>query len=134
MTPEERSQYVKYRLEKSEETFEVAQLLIENRKWNSSVNRLYYAAYYAVSALMVKLEVPPKTHTGVRTSFFLHYIKSDRIAIHLGKTYSDLFDSRQKGDYGDLWDFTEEDVLSMLEPTQELIQAVRREIDKINAL
>jgi len=57
MNPTERNEYIKYRLEKSVETLEVAELLIKHEKWNSSVNRLYYAAYYAISALLVQAEI-----------------------------------------------------------------------------
>ena len=46
----ERRDYVNYRLEKSEETFEVAELLFKNLKWNAVINRLYYACFYAVTA------------------------------------------------------------------------------------
>jgi hypothetical protein len=44
---------VKYRLEKAKETFEDAQLLIESKRWNSAINRLYYSAFYAVIALLL---------------------------------------------------------------------------------
>ena len=54
MNREEKDNYVKYRLEKAEETYEVAELLIENEKWNSAVNRLYYASFYAVTGLLIK--------------------------------------------------------------------------------
>lgn len=37
-----------------------------------------------------------------------------------------LFDWRQKGDYGDFFDFTEEDVLSILQPTKDLISSVEK--------
>jgi len=43
----ERSNYVNYRLDKSIETYEVAELLYDNSKWNSTINRLYYACFYA---------------------------------------------------------------------------------------
>lgn len=62
-----RPDYVKYRLQKAEETLEVARLLVENKKWNSSVNRLYYACYYAVSALLINDGISAKTHAGVKT-------------------------------------------------------------------
>ena len=89
---------------------------------------MYYAAYYAVSALLVKAEINTKTHAGVKTQFFLNYVKSEKIEIELGKVYSDLFDWRQKGDYGDFFDFTEDDVMSILDPTKRLIQSVKKEI------
>lgn len=132
MKASERDEYVKYRIEKSEETYEVAELLVENKRWNSAINRLYYAAYYAVSGLLANLEIETKTHTGVKTQFFMEYIKTGKIEIRLGKLYSDLFDWRQKGDYGDFFDFKEEDVKPLMAPTRELIDAVRKEIEKDN--
>ena len=129
MNQTERSEYIKYRLEKSAETLEVAELLVQHEKWNSAINRLYYAAYYAISRLLVQAEINTKTHTGVKTQFFLHYVKTDIIEVRLGKVYSDLFDWRQKGDYNDFFDFSEGDVKSIYEPTKELIEQVRKVID-----
>ena len=125
----QRQAYIKYRVEKADETFEVAELLVNNQKWNSAINRLYYAAYYAISALLVQAEINTKTHTGVKTQFFLNYVKTGKIDVALGKLYSDLFDWRHKGDYGDFFDFTEEDVLPTLIPTKTLIEAVKNEIN-----
>ena len=118
--------YIKYRLDRAHETYEVAKLLVDNKAWNSAVNRLYYAAYYAISALLIKSGVPTKTHAGVKTQFLLHFIKSGKINLDYGKVYADLFDWRQKGDYGDFFDFKEEDLLSVLEPTRLLIIEVER--------
>jgi uncharacterized protein (UPF0332 family) len=129
MKASERDEYVKYRIEKSEETYEVAELLVENKKWNSAINQLYYAAYYAVSGLLATLETETKTHTGVKTQFFMNYIKTGKIEIRLGKLYADLFDWRQKGDYGDFFDFGEGDVMPLMAPARELIDAVKREIE-----
>lgn len=123
-----RSEYIKYRLEKADETFEVAELLVKNEKWNSAINRLYYSAYYAISALLVQADLNTKTHSGVKTQFFLNYVKTGIIKIELGRVYSDLFDWRQKADYGDFSDFTEEDVGSILNPTKVLINDIKKEI------
>ena len=38
---------IKYRLIRAKDTFEDAQILAEKNKWNSTINRLYYSAYYA---------------------------------------------------------------------------------------
>jgi len=67
----ERKDYVNYRIEKSIETFEVAELLYANSKWNSTINRLYYACFYAITALLVKNEIETKSHSGVsKLNFF----------------------------------------------------------------
>ncbi len=130
MNSSERDDYAKYRMEKSRETLEAAELLIRNGNWNSAVNRLYYAAYYAITGLLVKAGIETKTHTGVKTQFFLHFVKTGKISMSLGKLYTDLFDWRQKGDYGDFFDFTEADVAPFLEPIKQLIDAVIEEINK----
>ncbi|MBF0353001.1 MAG: HEPN domain-containing protein [SAR324 cluster bacterium] len=44
---------VNYRLTRSEETLEEARILANVGHWNACVNRLYYACFYAVSALLI---------------------------------------------------------------------------------
>jgi uncharacterized protein (UPF0332 family) len=53
MNQDERNEYVRYRIESSHKTFEAAKVLAQNGFWNSAVNRLYYAVFYAVNALLV---------------------------------------------------------------------------------
>ena len=125
----ERSDYVKYRIEKSVETYEVAELLYDNSKWSSTINRLYYACFYAITALLVKNEIETKSHSGVKTQFFLNFVKTHKIDVEYGKLYSDLFDWRQKGDYGDFFDFEMKDVEPFMKPTLELLELVRKEIE-----
>ena len=64
----------------------------------------------------------------MKTQFFLQYVKTGQVSKELGKVYSDLFDWRQKGDYGDFIDFKKEDVESIIIPTQDLIEAIKVEI------
>ncbi len=44
--------YIKYRISKSDEVFEDALLLLENKRWNSAVNRLYYSSFHLANALL----------------------------------------------------------------------------------
>lgn len=132
MKEEDRKAYVDYRLEKAEETYDVAKLLIDNAKWNSAINRLYYACFYAVTALLVSQSIEAKSHSGVKTQFLLHYIKTGKIPLSYSKLYADLFDWRQKGDYGDFFDFQRQDVEPLVEPTRKFLQIVRTEINNKN--
>ena len=68
-------EYIKYRIEKSEEAYNDAVLLSEMGSWNASINRLYYACYYVVSALMLKDGIETKSHSGIKNQLNLHYIK-----------------------------------------------------------
>ncbi len=116
--------YINYRIQKAEETFGAAKQLISNGFWNSSINRLYYACFYAVTALLIKDNISAKSHNGVKTQFFQNYIKNKKIDIKYGQLYSDLFDWPQKGDYNDFFDMSEKEVTPLINPVEEFIDTV----------
>jgi uncharacterized protein (UPF0332 family) len=43
---------VLYRINRAKKTLEEATLLIDNKMFNTSVNRIYYSCFYAVTALL----------------------------------------------------------------------------------
>jgi len=126
MNEETKTDYIKYRLDKAFESLADAKLLSQNKRWNSCVNRLYYAAYYAVIALLLQDNYDGSTHKGTRNQFNIKFIKEGIIDKKYGKLYSKLFDWRQKGDYGDLFNFDEEQVSPLIEPTEELIKEIQK--------
>ena len=124
MKPTERQELVRYRITKARETFNEVSLHISNRLWNTAVNRLYYACYYAVIALLIDKEIQPQTHAGVRQMFGLHFIKTGIIDNSTGKFFTDIFDLRQSSDYDDYIAFDEDDVLDLINPANELITKI----------
>ena len=46
------------------------------------------------------------------------------------RIYSKLLNWRTKGDYSDMFDFTQEDVASVMEPTRAFIDKVKQLIEK----
>lgn len=125
---ESKSDLIKYRLERAKDTYEDSIILREKGKWNSTVNRLYYAAFYAVSALLLYYDLNPITHNGAKSSFSENFIKTGLIDKKYGKIYSQLFTWRQKGDYADLFDFDSEKVEPYFEPVKGLIEKIERMI------
>jgi len=121
MNQHERDELVNYRIAKAKTTLEEVKLHIENELWNTAINRLYYACYYAVIALLLDKGIQPKTHTGVRQMFGLHFIKSGIIDNSLGKFFTDICDLRQTGDYDDYIEFTREDLMDLIKPANDLI-------------
>ena len=121
MNQHERDELVNYRIAKAKTTLEEVKLHIENELWNTAINRPYYACYYAVIALLLDKGIQPKTHTGVRQMFGLHFIKTGIIDNSLGKFFTDIFDLRQTGDYDDYIEFTREDLMDLIKPANDLI-------------
>lgn len=128
MTIDNQEDYIKYRLRKAEDAFNDALLLADNERWNSVINRLYYSCFYSVIALLLKNNIKSQTHDGSRTQFGLHYVKPGLIDKKFGKLYTKLFDFRQKGDYGDLFDYDKETVLPLIESVREFIDEIGKHI------
>ncbi|HCE57542.1 MAG TPA: hypothetical protein DER09_06945 [Prolixibacteraceae bacterium] len=130
MTQEERNEYVSYRLKSAFTTFDAAKVLAENGFWNSAVNRLYYAVFYAVNALLVNNGIYSSSHSGIRSQFSMHFIKSGKLDLKYGKLLSELYDWRQKGDYDNIFDYDRLSVEPLFEVVEEMIKAIQVMIDK----
>ena len=50
-----------YRINRAFETIKEAESMIENEFWNASINRIYYACFYAVSGLLLKSDIDTST-------------------------------------------------------------------------
>ena len=55
-----------YRFLRAKETLKEIPYLKQQGYYNTAVNRLYYACYYAAVALLIKHEINPGTHAGVK--------------------------------------------------------------------
>lgn len=117
-------EYVHYRLKRAFETLNEVETLIGLAYWNTAMNRLYYAAFYAVSALLAKHNLNAQSHSGIRQKFGEYFIKAGIIEAAHGRLFSELFDKRQKGDYNDFFDYDKESVTKLFPQTKDLIQVV----------
>ena len=121
---ENRRDIVSYRIERAYTALSQAKLNVEINCLEVTANRLYYAAYYAVSALLIAYEIPAHTHEGNIQQFGLHFIKTGILNRDLGKFYSQLFEMRLKGDYSDRFGLTVEDVIPKIEPTEAFVNQI----------
>ena len=88
-----------YRMERADEALEEAAILSERCHYNAAVNRLYYACFYAVQALLLKHRITATTHAGVKAMLGLHFVSKGIISIAHGKTFNTLFEKRHSSDY-----------------------------------
>ncbi len=99
ITQEKRSAVVGYWFEKAEESITSARREFEAGSFSFAMNRLYYAAFYAVSALLMARKLSFKKHSGVRAAFHQQFIKTGFLDKKWGRLYDQLFEDRQEGDY-----------------------------------
>ena len=120
-----KQELINHRVQRSQETFEDAILLASKEHWSSVVNRLYYAAFYAVSALLLQMDVYSKTHTGLKSKFHEHFIKTQKLSYGAGKIYDELFSYRQDGDYSDFITYTKEEIGILISDADLLLTEIK---------
>jgi len=65
MNNAERAELVAYKMLRAKETLAEVDVQIKNKLFHTAVNRLYYACFYAVSALLINDEIKARKHAGV---------------------------------------------------------------------
>ena len=128
LSREEILSIVTYRLEKSHRTMEQAKSNLPMQFWELIANRIYYAAYYAVSALLIANGHTAKTHDTIIRLFGLYFVKTGKFTPEQGKLYNKLYTLRLTGDYNDHYDLDEQDVFPLIAPTEQLIEDITKAI------
>lgn len=90
---------IKNWFEKAKETLISAQKAIVIDELYMAQNRLYYAVFYAISALAQKNNFATSKHSQLKGWFSKEFVKSGKISIEEGKLYFELYENRQKADY-----------------------------------
>lgn len=129
MKPEGK-EYVRYRIARAKETMADAKLIAEHGHIHSAANRLYYACFYIVSALLFTEGLTSTKHSGVRSLFDRQWIKTGRLPGRMSEFYRTLFNYRQQADYADRITFSEDDVKAWIEEADQFIDCVLAEIEK----
>ena len=124
LVEDNRKDIVAYRIERAYTALEQAKLNITLNCLEVTANRLYYAAYYVVSALLIANKIPAHSHEGNVTQFGLHFVKTGKVDREEGKLLSHLLTMRLKGDYSDRFGLTGADVLPYIEPTEAFIKKI----------
>lgn len=125
LTEEERSDLIEYRLQRAVDALVEATDVYGLKHYILAINRLYYACYYALSALLIKDGHTAVTHTGIRSLMGKHYVLTGILTRQEGKLFSDLFNLRHTGDYGDSFNIDKNDVEDYLKPAQEFVKRLR---------
>ena len=125
---EEREVLFTLELEKVEKTWAEMEVQVQNQLWGMAANRLYYALFHAVSALLISDHHEVGTHRGAVNKFSLFYVKEGIFTVAEGKLYSQLQKLREDGDYNCSIDVDQSDVEEKIEPTRQLIDKIKQRV------
>ena len=129
LSEENRNAIVNYRLQKAKITLSEIKGIVAMKYWHVAANRLYYAAYYAVTALLIKNGYTAHTHHGVFTVLGKHFVLEGIISRQQNELYGTLLELRQKGDYNDFVVIEEHHIMPLLEPVEQFISAIEKLIN-----
>lgn len=124
---------IQYRLERAHEGLDEAAILWKTEHYNSYVSRLYYACFYAVSALLLQNGLASSTHSGTQNLFAQHFVKSGKVLKETGELYYTLFHYRQESDYKDLYKIDKELAEPWLAAATKFIETVEGLINDSNS-
>lgn len=124
LTDEERSAIVGYRIEKAYGTLADIKQLVPLAMWSIIASRMYYALYYAATALLIKDGNKVSTHKGVIAMVNLNYVKNGPLTRDDGILIGRIFAFRQGSDYDDFFEATENDVAQYLPQVETLVAKI----------
>ena len=117
---------VAYRLQRAQETLSEIPYLAEKGYYNTAVNRLYYACYYAAVALLLKHGMNPGTHAGVKQMLGIHFVVPGLLPRETGRAYSLLFERRHSSDYDDFDYSSKEEIEELLPKATAFIESIQQ--------
>ncbi len=118
--PANRETLVRYWMDKARRSLNAARREFEEQNYDFCANRLYYAVFYAVSAVLILQGKSFKKHSGVRAALHRDLIKPGIIPEEYGTLYDALLRDREEIDY-----------IAFVEPDPEVI---KEEIIKVGEL
>jgi len=126
MSPPLKSTLASMRWRQSIETLQDAMLLSrQGGSGRSVVNRAYYAAFYAVSALLELDGKSSNKHSGLISLFDLEYVKPGRVGKPVSSKLHALFRMRNEDDYAKTEQVSETDAAEALQNATEIMAAIR---------
>ena len=94
MNDDAKNALISYRMEKAVESVEAAQLMLDNAMLTSAMNRIYYAMFYAVQAVLITNDACFSKHGQVKGYFNKEFVRKGIFPVHLGKIYNKAFEYR----------------------------------------
>ncbi len=107
---EDRKALIAYRQEKADLALDDAAFLTEAGRYGLAANRLYYALYYAASAILLSKGVVTKRHSGLMSQIHLHFVKTGILSPDEGALFKVMFSLRHEDDYEDFIEVERADI------------------------
>lgn len=120
-----------YRLQESEDSLKVAKLCLDSGLYKDSINRSYYAAFYAIKAVLALGTIDFKRHKDVMAYFNKTYVATEIFPRELGRRIGMLQRVREQSDYDDFYIASKDKAEEQYETAGMVIEKVKSYLEKI---
>lgn len=118
-----------YRIQEAYDSLKVAKHCLNENLNRDSINRSYYAAFYAVKAVLALSTVDFKRHKDVMAYFNKEYVATGTFPREIGRKLGTLQRVREKSDYDDFYIASREKALEQYETAQQVIEVVKQYLE-----
>ncbi|MBF0236541.1 MAG: HEPN domain-containing protein [SAR324 cluster bacterium] len=125
MNDDQLSLLIQHRLSQSRDTLREAHILLEKSAYRGSINRSYYAMFYAVSALLATKGLGSSKHSGVISLFDKEFVKTGEFPKELSRFIHHAFDERQSSDYDEMLDPDELRATQVLSEAKSFVSSIQ---------
>ena len=117
-----------YRMENAEETLATAGDCLEKKRYRDCINRSYYAAFYAIKAVLALEEKDFKRHKDAVAYFNHHYVAEGVFSREVGKCLGRLKRKREASDYDDFYVASYEETIEQFQYAEKIVTEIKKYI------
>lgn len=122
---EDTAALVQSRLQQAQKALEAGALLFEQNFYADSINRFYYAMFYAILALLVTRQLGTSKHKGAIALFDREFVKTGVFSKQMSVGLHFTFEQRLQADYADLVDSSIDDARECYSYAEDFLSQVR---------
>lgn len=124
----------KLEIEKAKNALDEAKILFDSEKYYGAANRSYYAAFHAMSALLIHDGYSMKKHSGVISKFRELYIKTGIFETEVSEMIAALFKIRTECDYDTFYVVAKADVEEQINNAELILKLTEKRLEAFNYL
>jgi len=126
MTSDDRAEEIRANWQRAVESLDAARLLLGNDHWDIAASRAYYAAFYAVCAVLLADGKEYAKHSSVLSALHRDYVHTGQLGVEDGQAFSRLFELRGIGDYGETRHVSEEQARTAVDAAAQILESCGR--------
>jgi len=119
----------KYRYEQGKAALESSKTLFEKSDLKGSLNRSYYAIFYAARALLALRQLETRKHSGLVATFIKEYVASGIFAREFSNIIKNAQKIRTEVDYEDFYIVSRDTAKGQIENAEKFVKEIKRYLE-----